>query len=181
MNSASGTTNVSMANSSDEASDGRSAVVKIQSISDELFAPFGHAHAAPKRPVRVDYSAAISSLRADAAPSLYTTFVPAREAPIEVTLLERHRYSSQTFLPLGAEGYLIIVALSLPDGTPDVSTVRAFRVPGNRAITYAAGTWHHPMIALGQDAGFAVMMWLDGGPDDEEYFSLDRHFLVGDG
>lgn len=170
-----------MANSSVEASSAHNGIVRIQSISDELFAPFGRAHAAPETPIRVDYSAAIASLRAGATPSLYTTLVPARGVPIEVTLLERHRYSSQTFLPLGAENYLTIVAHSLPDGFPDVSTAQAFRVPGDRAITYAAGIWHHPMISLGRDAGFAVMMWLDGGADDEEYFSLDRHFLVGDG
>lgn len=153
-------------------------LVKIRPISDELFAPFGRTHAAPTEAARIDYPGILRNLRSDAAPSLYTTLIAAREAPVQIELMERHRYSSQTFLPLSAESYLIIVAHPDEIGQPDITTACAFQVPGNAAITYAAGTWHHPMIALGRDAGFAVLMWLDGGPDDEEYFNLAGSFTV---
>ncbi|MEC5293671.1 MULTISPECIES: ureidoglycolate lyase [unclassified Aurantimonas] len=106
-----------------------------------------------------------------------TTIQPSA-APLEITLLERHRFSTQTFLPLSAEEYLVIVAPPDGDGTPDLSQVRAFKVPGDAAITYAAGIWHHPMIALRKEGRFAVFMWRDGGPDDEEFMELKNPFLI---
>jgi ureidoglycolate lyase len=155
-------------------------VIDVEPITDEIFAPFGRAIYAPNTRTRLDSSDALVSLRQRAEPSLYTTFVPAATMPLEVKLLERHRYSSQTFLPLGDVDYLIIVAHSKLDGSPDVSTAKALRVPGDWGITYAPGVWHHPLTSLGREGRFAVLMWLDGGPDDEEFFPLDRYCLVRD-
>lgn len=92
----------------------------------------------------------------------------------EVKVLERHPFTSQTFIPLTADTtkrYLVIVAPTLdaadregggeevlpaPEGTglpgrglPDVRGLRAFVASGEQAVTYAAGTWHAPMVALG--------------------------------
>jgi ureidoglycolate lyase len=152
--------------------------IDVELITDQIFAPFGRVIYAPDSPGRLDSSDALVNLRPHAAPSLYTTLVSAATIPLEVKLLEQHRYSSQTFLPLGHVDYLIIVAHSKPDGFPDIPTAKALRVPGDWGITYAPGVWHHPMMSLGQKGRFAVLMWLDGGPDDEEFFSLDRHFFV---
>lgn len=164
--------------SADSSEAGSPREIAIQLISDDRFAPFGRAIFVPDTTIRIDSSNALASLRPHAVASLYTTLIPATQTPIDVKLMERHRYSSQTFLPLAIEDYLIIVAHSKPDGSPDISTVQAFKVPGDWGITYAPGVWHHPMITLGRDGGFAVLMWRDGGPDDEEYFPLDRHFTV---
>ncbi|KAI0434334.1 ureidoglycolate hydrolase [Xylaria sp. FL1042] len=87
-----------------------------------------------------------------------------------VVILERHPFTSQTFIPLTADTtkrYLVIVAPTLgstgddsslpaPEGAglpgrglPDVRALRAFVATGEQAVTYAAGTWHAPMVALG--------------------------------
>ncbi|PWN44477.1 Allantoicase [Ceraceosorus guamensis] len=69
----------------------------------------------------------------------------------DVKLLERHRYTTQAFLPLGNgedQAYLVIVALNGEDDTPDLSTLKAYSVRGSTGITYAAGVWHHPMVVL---------------------------------
>lgn len=60
-------------------------------------------------------------------------------AKFEVKVLERHEYSSQSFLPLGggAERYLIVVALPEQDGKPDLQTLRAFTATINQGFTYA--------------------------------------------
>ncbi|KAI1133442.1 ureidoglycolate hydrolase [Nemania abortiva] len=92
---------------------------------------------------------------------------------VEIKVLERHPFTSQTFIPLTADAtkrYLVVVAPTLdatsdedgvlpapaPEGTglpgaglPDVSRLAAFVATGEQAVTYAAGTWHAPMIALG--------------------------------
>ncbi|KAI1336879.1 putative ureidoglycolate hydrolase [Xylariaceae sp. FL0016] len=138
--------------------------------------------------MRDHYAEAASGRRASARMTMFVcgsrelkTFAIAdggqREAKgVEVTVLERHPFTSQTFIPLTADGrkrYLVIVAPSLPpgerdaklpvpastsaeDGTrlpgrglPDLRGMRAFLAEGHQAVTYGAGTWHAPMMALG--------------------------------
>lgn len=75
--------------------------------------------------------------------------------PFDVKVLERHRFTSQTFVPMSSkpgqhDGYLVIVALNGADDRPDLSTLAAFHASPAQAITYAPGVWHHPMVALGE-------------------------------
>ncbi|GAB0138523.1 hypothetical protein EsDP_00006756 [Epichloe bromicola] len=89
-----------------------------------------------------------------------------------VGVLERHPFTTQTFAPLlsTAQAYLVVVAPSLrlpapvpvpvPDdavadglpggGLPDLRGLRAYVATGAQAVTYGAGTWHAPMVALGR-------------------------------
>lgn len=71
-----------------------------------------------------------------------------------IRVLEKHPYSSQTFIPMGAQSdeiaYVVVVALEDAEtNKPNLSTVRAFLCKGNQAVTYGAGVWHAPMIVLG--------------------------------
>ncbi|KAI8944472.1 ureidoglycolate hydrolase [Xylaria longipes] len=89
---------------------------------------------------------------------------------VQIQVLERHPFTSQTFIPLTADGtkrYLVVVAPTLASagedeglpapadaglpgrGLPDVRRLRAFVATGEQAVTYGPGTWHAPMIALG--------------------------------
>ncbi|KAI1502572.1 ureidoglycolate hydrolase [Biscogniauxia marginata] len=101
---------------------------------------------------------------------------------VKVEFLERHPFTSQTFVPLGgapAARYLVVVAPTLAEdpagagadagrvpvpkgegeseskggGLPDVRALRAFVATGRQAVTYAPGTWHAPMMALGPEGG----------------------------
>lgn len=53
-------------------------------------------------------------------------------------------------------------------GPPDVANLRAFLARGNQAVTYAAGTWHAPMVVLGlKPVDFVVVQFANGvGPED---------------
>lgn len=90
-------------------------------------------------------------------------------------VLERHPYSSQTFIPMGRAsgqpGYIVACASNDPDGLPDPSTIEAFFCHANQAVTYAAGTWHAPMIALGADSDdyidFSVVINENGVDEDD--------------
>ncbi|KAH8602477.1 ureidoglycolate hydrolase-like protein [Bisporella sp. PMI_857] len=108
------------------------------------------------------------------------------EGNLEISILERHPYTSQTFIPIGLSAaeqgkarYLVIVAptlspspqdksLPVPDGTPgrglpDLTRIKAFVATGRQAITYGAGTWHAPMIAIGiRPVDFVVVQSLNG-------------------
>lgn len=61
-------------------------------------------------------------------------------------ILERHPFSSQTFIPMGCDkdkdAYVVICAesdLSSSDCLPNINTVKAFICRGDQAVTYAAG------------------------------------------
>jgi len=64
----------------------------------------------------------------------------------------------------------VIVAptLSEPGGPPDLQELRAFVAHGNQGITYGAGTWHAPMVVLGErEVEFVVLVHENGvGSDD---------------
>lgn len=131
----------------------------------------------------------------------------------EVNILERHPYTSQTFSPLSTtgsrdtssrEGYLVIVAPSserplLPSSSPalgyvdlghdkpDLTQLKAFIATTDQAVTYGAGTWHAPMVALGPEGStvsFIVTQFTNGiGNEDCEEVVLespngDGHVLI---
>lgn len=108
----------------------------------------------------------------------------------EVGILERHPFTTQTFIPLGLAGerarYLVIVAPSLEvsradeglpvptstkgefgrypgRGMPDLKGVRAFLADGGQAVTYGAGTW------------YVVFIFLMIGKFDKANSHLNRH------
>ncbi len=90
---------------------------------------------------------------------------PWRPRPIEIRLLERHEFSTQVFLPLGAAArYLAVVCLG--GARPDLSALKAFEVRGPRGITYKPGVWHHPLIVLDRPADFACLIWEDESAGD---------------
>ncbi|GJC98168.1 Ureidoglycolate hydrolase [Colletotrichum higginsianum IMI 349063] len=100
---------------------------------------------------------------------------PSRAGLFHVRILERHPFTTQTFTPFAASAsasatpsaaYLVIVAPTLPAspadsslpapamggkgrGLPDLRRLRAFVASPGQAVTYGAGTWHAPMVALG--------------------------------
>jgi ureidoglycolate lyase len=87
-----------------------------------------------------------------------------RDWPLEVALLEKHPHSTQIFVPMAAERYLVIVAPGVE--RPDLAALRAFVATGRQAIAYAPGTWHHPIVALEQETDFACLVHEDGGAED---------------
>jgi len=48
-------------------------------------------------------------------------------------------------------------------GSPDLNNIRAFLARGDQAVTYAAGTWHAPMVVLGlKSIDFVVVQFANG-------------------
>lgn len=99
-----------------------------------------------------------------------STSITAPHGEFHVRVLERHPFTTQTFTPVtsSASTYLVIVAPSqapssrddglpvpvggdLPGrGLPALEGLRAFIATGAQAVTYGAGTWHAPMVVLGE-------------------------------
>jgi ureidoglycolate lyase len=97
------------------------------------------------------------------------TRAPVAHLPLEVTSLERHEFSSQTFVTIDASRWLIVVCPHAAAGGPDAAKAAAFIASGNQGVTYRANTWHHSLTVLDRPARFAVFMWRDGTAGDEEF------------
>ena len=79
-------------------------------------------------------------------------------------VLERHRFGSQTFVPMAAPNNAVVergqaiglLLLALGDPQPEWASLRAFWFSAQQAFTLKPGTWHHPLIAL-LDFDFCVI------------------------
>jgi len=78
----------------------------------------------------------------------------ARPLPLQLSVLEKHPFGSQAFMPLSGDAYLVVVALG--GDTPDMTTLKCFSATAQQGVNYAKGTWHHPLLAL-QDGDFLVV------------------------
>ena len=96
--------------------------------------------------------------------------------PLKIEMLERHPLSSQLFMPLHGERFLIVVA---PAGDRvDAAAVRAFVTDGRQGINYHRGTWHHPLIALGHQSEFLVVDRAGGDRNCDEFFFNGDGFVL---
>jgi len=137
------------------------ATITAEPLNEGGFAPFGELITATEHPGRRRTDAAVDF--ADGRRLvLSTTHVAPSELPIRVTELERHPFSSQTFVPLSVERWLLIVSTSL-----DVTDVRAFVAGPGIGVTIGRGVWHHGLTVLDGPGRFAVLMGKDGATDDE--------------
>ena len=87
--------------------------------------------------------------------------------PLAIRMLERHPLSSQLFMPLAGQAFLVVVAEAGKD--PDAAAVRAFATNGRQGINYRRGTWHHPLIALGDPGEFLVLDRSGAGRNCDEF------------
>ncbi|KAL2038370.1 hypothetical protein N7G274_009020 [Stereocaulon virgatum] len=113
----------------------------------------------------------------------------------DVRVLERHPFTTQTFVPLSTPSNtkarsLIIVAPTLGStpppatssgtpyfpqakqgGPPDLKNLKAFMAEPGMGVTYGVGTWHAPMAVFGGGrVDFVVTQWVSGrgGEDCQE-------------
>lgn len=147
--------------------------VMIKPLNAKDFAPFGDVIEMPDKPGRIYFQEALGNLRAHANASLSTTLKePNSSLPIEITLLERHEFSSQSFMPAHVDSWLIVVAPHTADCKPDLDQVQAFLADGTQGVTYRPNTWHHGLTVFGQAAKFNIFMWRDNTTGDEEFVSV---------
>ena len=150
--------------------DSMTATLKAQPLTADAFAPFGDVLAAPAQPGRSYFDGLLDNRRANARASLsIVNAVPAARLPLEVTLLERHEFSSQSFVPIQGGRWLVIVCPSCANGEPDILQARAFVTQPGQGLTYRCNVWHHGLIVLNEPASYAIVMWRDNTEADEEF------------
>jgi ureidoglycolate lyase len=144
-------------------------LVASEPLTSEGFAPFGAVFAAPAPKQRIYLDGSFANLRPAAQASLSIAFVaPQTARPAPLTVIERHRFSSQSFTPLDAGRFLAVVAPGAADGSADLSRLRVFVASDFQSFTYGADVWHGPITALDGPMRFAIMMFNDGSSGDEE-------------
>lgn len=154
-----------------------SVVVRTEPLTAEAFSRYGAVVEAERSgcaPVvanqgtarRYNWLGEVATLREGARLNLCVFRCAARtEWPFRVALLERHEHSTQVVMPMNAARYVVLVAEPGPS-VPDLATLRAFVATGRQGIAYHPGTWHHPLLALGHETDFGVLVWEDGGEGD---------------
>lgn len=147
-------------------------------LTAEAFAPFGDVVEAPEKPGRAYFETSLGNLRPDARPRLWMlTKVPVAGLPLEIKSLERHEFSSQSFVPIEIGRWLVVVAPHAPQGGPDVKRAQAFLANARQGVSYKPNTWHSGLNVFDKPARLTVFMWLDGTAADEEIVPV-RPFIV---
>ena len=153
------------------------ASLKAAVLTPEAFQDFGSVLMSRGTvPQRDEFAGKVENGREQARPNL--TFVHALPKPPVVAAVERHRYSSQTFVPVNGAKSLIAVCPSTPEDQPDLARLQVFVAGGGQTVHYNAGTWHAPLCVLDTESTFTVLRHDDGGPEDTELVMLDEAIEV---
>jgi ureidoglycolate lyase len=148
-------------------------------LTADAFAPFGEVLSVPDAAGRNYYGSALSNRRTLARPSI--SLLRKQEVaslPLAAAQMERHEFSSQSFVPLDAGRWLVVVAPHADRGGPDMQTARAFLAGPGQGVTYGANVWHHPLTILDRPGSFAVFMWLEGSSTDDEFVTLSEPVTI---
>jgi len=148
-------------------------ILRAEPLTSAAFLAYGDVIEAPAMPGRTYFEDALASLRPKARPSISLTIkAPLTALPLRSTTMERHEFSSQSFVPQDAGRWLAIVAPHDREGGPDMARARAFLCQPNQGVTYGANVWHHPFTILDGPARFVIVMWRDGSKTDEEFVTV---------
>ncbi len=159
-------------------------VLRANALNAEAFAPFGDViEVEGRRPRwinqgtcrRFDDLASIDVAQAGGRPALSIFEAEPRRLPLEIRMLERHPLSSQAFIPLQPQSFLVVVAES--EAAAVVGDLQVFMSFGHQGINYRRSTWHHPLIALEHVSRFLVVDRAGPGVNCDELV-LDARILL---
>ena len=78
-----------------------------------------------------------------------------RQFPLQINMLEKHPFFSQTFIPKDNQPFLVVVAPASDE--PNIKDIRAFISNGEQGVNYSRGVWHFPLISVKDGAQFIVI------------------------
>ncbi len=150
-------------------------ILEIEPLTREAFAPFGDVIAAsdavkhfPINGGNTERFHDLATLDAGADGRVIVSIFRGqpRALPFAVSMMERHPKASQAFMPLSGREYLVVVA---PRGEPPSALeLRCFLARADQGVNYAAGVWHHPLLALHAVSDFLILDRAGEGPNCDE-------------
>ena len=87
--------------------------------------------------------------------------------PLTLELVERHPDSSQAFIPMSENPFLVVVAPDV-DGEPGLPL--AFLTAPGQGVNFHRGIWHGVLSPLSEPGLFAVVDRIGNTPNLEEYW-----------
>ncbi|MDQ7079699.1 MAG: ureidoglycolate lyase [Paracoccaceae bacterium] len=144
-------------------------ILHPEPLSPDAFAPFGEViEADPATAIEINdgFTTRFHALaRATSDADVILSIFRGRPRPLRVMMLECHPLGSQAFMPLGGRDWLAVVA-----ARPEPAACRAFLCRGDQGVNYRAGTWHHPLLVLGDAQDFLVVDRAGPGDNLQEVF-----------
>lgn len=114
---------------------------------------------------RRNHAGALENQRPRSRPNLATfRCAPWSRFPVIVESMEKHPHSSQLFVPMKVERYLVVVAPG--DAAPELEGLRAFVAMPGQGVVYGPNVWHMPLIVFGTPAEFVMFVWEDDTAED---------------
>ena len=139
--------------------------LRATALTADAFAPFGEVCRPAEVNGRTDHVAMLENHRPAAKPNLFLARSGTVTMPLEVTRMEHHPLSSQSFLPFDDTPILLVVAMPGADGGPDLKTAKAFVARG-QGFSYRPGIWHTGVAGIDATLAVAGFMYEDGTPED---------------
>lgn len=153
---------------------GKRKIIQAKPLTAEAFAPFGDVieMAGPSQIINQGFGQRYSDLAKmdlslqDGRPAIHWVSCIPEKTPVTLRLMERHPLSSQLFMPLDGQRYLVVVA---PAGQPPgADALHAFLAHGKQGVNYHRSVWHHPMIALDKTCDFLEVQRFGPGDNCDE-------------
>jgi ureidoglycolate lyase len=157
--------------------------IDIRPLTREAFAPFGDvletegAHNFPinaGKCVRYHDLAKIETTGEKARPMISLLRGEPYPLPLELTMVERHPFGSQAFIPLSEHPFLVVVAEETSDGPGEPI---AFKTAPGQGVNIGRNVWHGILTPLDGLSDFAVVDRAGEGVNLEEHF-YERPFLI---
>lgn len=148
-------------------------ILKPEPLTGEAFAPYGDLIETGADPMIINYGhterhhdlARLDLAEIEGTPLVSIFRSNPLPMPLQLKIMERHPLSSQAFIPMGQEPYLVVVA---PAGDFDARQLKAFIARPDQGVNYARGTWHHFCLALNKVSDFVVIDRGGEGPNCDE-------------
>ena len=154
-------------------------------LTAEAFAPYGEVISAredvEQYPINYGATTRFNALAhvdasTDGGAPIISLFRSTPLPKLVLRIMERHPVGSQAFMPLNGRPYLVAVA---PAGELDPAKIEVFLAAGDQGVNYAAGTWHHYSLALGEVSDFLVVDRAGPGTNlDEVELGPDEQIIV---
>ncbi len=157
--------------------------IKAESLTAAAFAPFGEVIGIDEeragQPINGGTTQRFDLARAMATGTNAAVVIGMARAtpsalPLELTMVERHPYGSQAFVPVRPTRFLVVVA---PDEAGRPGPPRAFLAGPGQGVNYRQGTWHGVLTALGEQTDFVVIDRI-GDEENVEVFRFLRPYRI---
>lgn len=95
----------------------------------------------------------------------------------EFNRMERHKFTSQIFIPLGGKRSLVAVALP-SEKQPLLEQVEVFLMEGDQGVSFYRNTWHHTLFPLDGETDYVVITRGGNIPVDVELMPIEKNMRI---